>query len=247
LVPFRATALVETWHAVTQPASTAPGTGRDRVLRVLRDARGPLTVPGIVTASGLSANAVRFHVTRLLRQGVIDVAPAVGDRGPGRPATYYAALPEEAVDPTSAYRVLASLLGRELAHTGGTAAAVDAGRAWAGRVLNQLDGPAAGDGAPPDAVELVALLFARTGFRPSIDDDGVDDGATIRLHRCPFFDIAAEQPDVVCAVHRGLVMGLLEQVGSDRTVELTPVLDGSGPCVLRLAPPSRPSQTHPND
>ena len=96
-------------------------------------------------------------------------------------------------------------------------------------------------------MDLVVGMFAATGFRPTVDDDG----RTVRLHRCPFRELAVEQPDMVCGVHRGLVVGILEQTGCHAAVDLTPVLDGSGPCVLRLGDPGAPSphtsSTHHTD
>jgi predicted ArsR family transcriptional regulator len=209
-----------------------PEAGRDRVLGALRDAAGPLTVAAIGTGTGLSPNAVRFHLERLMGQGAVHAVQVPGARRPGRPAAHYVALPREAVDPASAYRVLAGLLTRELARNGGPDAAVEAGRGWAQRVLAWMaDGSSVTvDDGPTDAMGLVMLLFTRTGFRPTLEDDH----RTVTLHRCPFRELAVEQPEMVCGVHRGLVAGILDEIGSSAAVELFAVPDGSAPCVLRL-------------
>jgi predicted ArsR family transcriptional regulator len=72
-------------------------------------------------------------------------------------------------------------------------------------------------------------LFAEGGFAPRRSGDDA-----VELHGCPFRSVAAEHPDVVCEVHLGLVRGVLEEYGDARRASLTPVLDGSGPCLLHL-------------
>jgi hypothetical protein len=39
-------------------------------------------------------------------------------------------------------------------------------------------------------------------------------------------------------VHLGLVNGLLDEVGQPRKVRVIPVLDGSGPCLVRIGAPT---------
>ncbi len=210
------------------------------MLAALRAAPGPLGVTAISAATHLSANAVRFHLARLLATGAVRAAKDPGQHGPGRPLVLYSAAPAEAVDPASAYRVLAGLLARELTRSAGPAASVDAGRAWARRMH-----PGTGSTDPQglqDPVDVVLTLFADTGFQPTL----VGDGRTLHLHRCPFRDLAVEQPEVVCGVHQGLVNGVLDEIGADLTATLVPVQDGSGPCRLRLDPaPTVPGTTTP--
>jgi hypothetical protein len=40
---------------------------------------------------------------------------------------------------------------------------------------------------------------------------------------------------MVCGVHPGLLTGVLEEIGTRTRVSLVPVLDASGPCLVRLA------------
>lgn len=64
----------------------APRSSRDDILRHLK-IQGPSTVQQIASATGLSANAVRHHLTRLGVEGIV----AEGSRreGVGRPAHVY--------------------------------------------------------------------------------------------------------------------------------------------------------------
>ena len=199
---------------------------RERVLALLRASKTPLGVATITAATDLSANAVRFHLQNLIESRAVRAAADPDHPGPGRPAIRYAATPMEATDPASAYRLLAALLARALNRSAAPGAASDAGRDWA-RAL----APAGWAEEPHEnPIEAVSALFENSGFDPRL---GLD-GQTLELHRCPFLDLAVEQPDVVCGIHLGLAKGLLEEIGARRDVRLVPVLDGSGPCLVRL-------------
>lgn len=206
--------------------STTRQDSRRRVLAVLRASGSPLGVGAVAAQTGLSPNAVRFHLGHLLDEGSVRPVKDPGHAGPGRPAVLYAALPAEAVDGAAAYRRLAGLLASELSRSADPGAPVDAGRAWA-RSLT------ASNPAPPadrDPVELVSALFELTGFAPRVGADG----ASVELHRCPFLLVAQDEPAVVCGLHLGLVTGLLDEVGLTQQARLSPVLDGSGPCVVHI-------------
>jgi predicted ArsR family transcriptional regulator len=211
---------------VSPPAPTTRQGSRDRVLALLRTSTAPLGVPAITGAVGLSANAVRFHLQNLIENGSVAQAAPADQPGPGRPAIRYTATPTEDNSPDSAYRLLSGLLARELSRSGSPDAASDAGRDWA----RALAPPRWTDMSHADPIEVVGALFENSGFDPRRGPDG----QTLELHRCPFLDLAVEQPDVVCGIHLGLVKGLLEEIGARREVRLIPVLDGSGPCLVRL-------------
>ena len=55
------------------------------------------------------------------------------------------------------------------------------------------------------------------------------------MRRCPFHDLAESQPEIVCAVHRGLIAGALEELGSGLEVEGLDVFVEPDLCVARLA------------
>jgi predicted ArsR family transcriptional regulator len=132
----------------------------------------------------------------------------------------------EGANPASAYRLLAGLLATALHRSGGPDAAPEAGRHWA----RSLPPANWSEVSRADPIDAVSTLFANSGFDPRRGSDR----QTLELHKCPFLDLAVEQPDVVCGIHLGLVQGLLEELGARRDVQLVPVLDGSGPCLVRL-------------
>jgi predicted ArsR family transcriptional regulator len=86
---------------------------------------------------------------------------------------------------------------------------------------------------PPEATadrvrSALTTLLEQNGFEPEpLDDD-------IRMCRCPFHELAESHPDVVCAVHRGLVSGALEALGGELAVDHLRVFSHPGACVLRL-------------
>jgi predicted ArsR family transcriptional regulator len=62
------------------------------------------------------------------------------------------------------------------------------------------------------AAQRVTGLFAELGFDPELTVQGTH--AQVRLRACPFRAAALAHPEVICAVHRGLLRGTLSQVGA---------------------------------
>jgi predicted ArsR family transcriptional regulator len=217
----------------------ADGSSRAGVLRILRQRGDLVRVEELADAVNLSLSAVRFHLDRLIADGLVRTAkePRLT---PGRPRVMYQAVPEEAVDEAAAYRRLASLLAAELAEHGGPSAAENAGRCWAEQVMpvrvEQVERrltaeKAAGHlGETPDSLADVLTVLEDGGFAPKV----LDGGWTIELHRCPFVDLMPTQSDMVCAVHRGLLRSIPEVGGSQDGLRLYPAPDVPAPCVVRF-------------
>ncbi len=53
----------------------------------------------------------------------------------------------------------------------------------------------------------------------------VNGGPQISLHACPFRAVAREHPDVVCAIHLGLLRGSLERLGARVSSRLRPFVE----------------------
>jgi predicted ArsR family transcriptional regulator len=79
------------------------------------------------------------------------------------------------------------------------------------------------------AIEEVVDLLDQQGFEPSAQE------CEIHMARCPFHALAESQPEVVCAVHKGLITGALSALGSDLEVEGLDVFVRPDLCVARLA------------
>ena len=228
----------------------ADGSSRAGVLKVLRDRGDLVRVEELAEAVNLSLSAVRFHLDRLIADGLVRTTkePRLT---PGRPRVMYQAVPEEAVDDAAAYRRLASLLAAELASHGGTAAAEAAGRTWAAGVVHPAAHPAeaaakgtavhaggaahAGSadnpsGRAPDSLSDVLVVLEDGGFAPRLRDDGW----TIELHRCPFAELMSTQSEMICAVHQGLVRSIPEFGGDADGAVLDPSPESDTPCVVRF-------------
>ena len=92
-------------------------------------------------------------------------------------------------------------------------------------------------------------------FDPELADPAPGTGEReIRLRACPYRDVAREHPEVVCAIHLGLLQGVLTQLGNrSTTVRLVPFVkphlclayltpDHAGTDVARPASPSSPTE-----
>ena len=179
---------------------------RYRIFRYVADAPAPARVAAMAAHFGLNHNAVRQHLAKLCAAGLLveDQAP---QGGPGRPALEYRLAPAAAGSwgTPGPYAQLAELL-LELLQTGESARDVGA------RAGRRLLPPA---GAGP--VEHLEAEMARRGFEPRRRERG--SRIEIVLDRCPFEAVAAQDPDVVCELHRGLSEGIVEATGSP--VEVT--------------------------
>ena len=191
--------------------------------RVL-DGPAPVRVDVLTAEFKLNHNAVRQHLAKLVGAGLVEEA-SVARQGRGRPALRYRASPQalEAWTPRSPYQQLAVLL-------------VEVAK---GKATPAEAGAAAGRSIPvTDADEPLARLtdeMAQRGFRPRAEVWA--GGVELVLDRCPFEAAAAEAPDIVCSVHRGLAEGILEAVGGDYEVaELVAEDPRSAGCRLRIRP-----------
>lgn len=173
---------------------------QSRVLSTLRDAGRALTLSELRDATGLHPNTLRGHLDALVAAGSASrIASRTGGRG--RPAWSYLAREPE-------YAALAMALASGLDPGESRTldpAAVRGGRAWGERLRAQL-------GAVEDGRERVLLALTHTGFAPEAGDAADRDRVT--LHACPLLDAARSHPAVVCAVHLGLVEGVLGQHGA---------------------------------
>jgi predicted ArsR family transcriptional regulator len=156
---------------------------------------------------GIGRTLAAYHLDKLAAEGLLTVAyeRRSGRTGPGagRPAKLYARAERElvaSIHPRD-YALAAQLLAEAAAQdsTGTTARALREAAARLGREL------ARDAGDPPPSLETI--LRAR-GYEPYEDADGV-----LRLRNCPFHAAARRHPEIVCAMNRALLGGLLAGLG----------------------------------
>ena len=208
---------------------------RERVLRLVREHHGPVDAFNLASQTGLHVTTVRFHLDALCDDGAI-TRTRLNRPGAGRPRTGYIAV-EERLD----YRILAEVLAMELGQSSETRTrrAQHAGKQWAARLAARQD---AADGplqtGADDTLEQVAsritTAFTTMGFAPELSAGSgrrSQREQTIRLHACPVRDLARSHPEVVCALHLGLLQGMLaDPTGAGRRRKSAPALSA------RLAP-----------
>lgn len=185
------------------------GDSRAQVLAALRGRPGTASVTEVAQQVGLHPNTARFHLDGLVEQGLA-VRETEQRDAPGRPRTLYRANAESTPSGRRSYRLLAEILTSFLA-TGSpeaNAAAEQAGAAW-GRFLTDRPAPFREVGTAA-AIQQLTEILDDIGFAPEVDT--ASNSPRILLHHCPFREIAEEHPDVACAVHLGLMRGVLSEL-----------------------------------
>lgn len=206
---------------------------RRQIVEELRTAPAGLDVAELARRVGLHQNTVRWHLGILGDAGVVVVGSHAAERSaPGRPRILYTLSPEAPSDGRDEYRLLATILtGTVAASPDGPARAEEAGRAW-GRYLVDKPLPLVRVTDEQATGDVVELLDSQ-GFAPEQAEDG------IRMGRCPFHELAETNPQVVCAVHKGLIDGALDELGSDLRVEALDVFVEPDVCLVRLSAVSK--------
>ena len=203
---------------------------RRRVVEELRAARRGLDAQALALRLGLHPNTVRWHLGVLRDAGLVEVRRAERTT-PGRPRSLYSLRPGASKPESDELRLLAAILTSLIASEENVSAKAErAGVTW-GRYLAPRRAPLARPSDEQATNDVVAMLDDQ-GFAPEVDEDG------IALRRCPYYDLAEQHPQVVCAVHRGLIAGALEELGSGLDVELEPFVRADL-CRVQLRPRAR--------
>ncbi|MCG2800454.1 MAG: helix-turn-helix domain-containing protein [Cellulomonas sp.] len=220
----------------TLGSTPSPSPAGRAILAALRSQPAPFTLATLVTATGLHVNTVREHLAALTDAGLV-TRGRTAPQGRGRPASTYAALSSSATSepgpsPVSAeYAGLAAALASTIHRTSSSPGrdAADAGTEWGRELARTRPSPHPADDVDPRG--QVVHLLADLGFAPQ----PVEDSPAVLLTRCPLLETARRYPEVVCAVHLGLVRGALGEFGADpEGAELYPFSD-PGACRLDLA------------
>lgn len=230
--------------SVERDAGSAPTTGSDHdavrldVLKALGDntryaiylelARSPipLATQEVADVLALHVNTVRPHLERMRDVGLLVVDTEA--RGTvGRPQHRWSLSPDApslGLEPSPWPTLARTLL--EAAARGGlsTEDLADAGR---------REGEAAAAQWPDDAECLDGLVIeqARLGFDPATVEDR--DSATMAFAHCPFRELAEQYPQIVCALHGGLVEGFVG-AWAGCSVERFHALVDRNPCQVDL-------------
>ncbi|HUW77348.1 MAG TPA: hypothetical protein VMV52_01200 [Candidatus Nanopelagicaceae bacterium] len=209
-------------------AEIAVGASRSEVIVKLREAEGSISVAQMAKRTGLHINTARFHLDGLVSDGLA-LRTVETSRTRGRPRVLYTS--RDADGPRS-FALLAQMLTALVAALDGTSGvALNVGRTWGRNLVDRV--------SPEDQLDLddglarFKALLEAIGFQPEIAR--LPGGqAEVRLHHCPFREVAERHADVVCTLHLGLMQGALSQIGAP--VEALPLKPFVTPnlCTSRL-------------
>jgi predicted ArsR family transcriptional regulator len=227
----------------TDPAGNRVGARRGLILRTLGENEA-LSAEQIAEIAGIHVNTARFHLKRLVEDGLATESTVqTGTRG--RPQAYYRARLQRAGK--RSYLMLAEMLG-DVAATAGAAPVADVGRSWGLRLAAELGGANAepdgersgtGSNATIDTERVAAQVEAvmdSIGFDPQVTVRGSkrDPKVDVELRHCPFLEVASRHPRLVCGMHQNLLQGVLDGLSSGlRVHELEPFVTPDT-CVARL-------------
>jgi predicted ArsR family transcriptional regulator len=152
---------------------------------------------------GLHPSGVRVHLERLRSAGLI-----ARERVPqplGRPRDSWSIAPDALPggQPPGAYRQLARWLAHSIPGRPGRLREIERAGRELGRELPSTRGP-----GPPE--ERMGRVLTALGFAPQRKPGR--ERVVFRLGNCPYRDAVHENQPVVCALHRGLTRGLLDQL-----------------------------------
>jgi predicted ArsR family transcriptional regulator len=211
-------------------------TRRDQVLATLRASANPLSINALAEQLAVHPNTVRFHLDGLVAAGRVELVPGA-IAGPGRPANLYRARREMDRSGPTNYRLLARIMTSRLAASERSPAkiATELGRSWGPSLI----GDTPQDDAPTRSAPLTRLTATldELGFKPEPINPAR--AKQIRLRHCPFLDLVDEHADVVCALHLGLMQGMLGASNAPVTVDQLDRFVEPDLCVAHIAPTSR--------
>jgi predicted ArsR family transcriptional regulator len=217
---------------------------RYRLYRYLRLSGRPVGIRELSTRLSLHPNTLRPHLRRLEDVGLVASETRRGS-GVGRPQVQYSAVEADAREGRD-YRLLAGILAGLLTGSRQRERAEGLARAW-GEYLVGRSAPRPGARRSPGPnLAVLREALADAGFDPRFRRRG-ERRVDITLRDCPFRDLLAEHRELVCAVHRGLLEGMLQSSRPAlRLAALEPMADHGQTC--RVSAAGRPgdfSQTNP--
>ncbi|HEX9065266.1 MAG TPA: helix-turn-helix domain-containing protein [Streptosporangiaceae bacterium] len=184
-------------------------------------------------AAGVGRPLAAYHLDRLVAVGLLEAGyERPGGRagpGAGRPAKVYERSDREfaVTVPPREYELAARLLAQAVASD--PSGATRRGLSVAARDMGAQMGLAACPPAGLPAWQAMTAALRAHQFEPQDDEAG-----RLYLRNCPFHQLAAQHPEVVCAMNLALIEGLAD--GLSVGASLRAVLDpGPGRCCVVVA------------
>ncbi|MFO7292828.1 MAG: helix-turn-helix domain-containing protein [Actinomycetes bacterium] len=203
----------------------------------IRESAEPMTAGEIAELFGIHPNVARHHLDKLAADGwlVVSHRRPAGKSGPGagRPAKTYEASKKEISIHFSPrrYELLVELLLRVLQRISPddiSRVAEEVGAEYGRELAAEIGAPE--DAGYAEAVQAVAVAMTGLGF--SMDPDV--EGQRLLAGNCPFGEAAADHPDIVCSLDRGIIKGLVAALGATTEPVLVPHANPGNGCITRV-------------
>jgi len=172
----------------------------------------------------LHVTTVRFHLDQLVAAGLVE-AEFTRAFGVGRPRKVYRVGPQASgLGDDHAMALLSELLTASFGLEGTPR---DAGESWSRRHVPATgEPPATTRGAWLGKLGRLLDVLEEWGYSPELSSDAGGRTSRLDLRHCPFRELAREHEDVVCGIHRGLLRGVMQQLGEpDVHVALEPFVE----------------------
>jgi predicted ArsR family transcriptional regulator len=180
---------------------------RFRLYRYLGLSGRPVSVRELSTRLSLHPNTLRPHLRRLEEAGLVRRESRKGSSTVGRPQTLYVAVDRDGHAGRD-YRLLAEILSGLVAGARARERATALAREW-GQYLAIQGGPKPGTRLPAGRnLAVLQEAMAQAGFDPRFRRAGRGT-VEISLRDCPFRELLEDHRELVCAIHRGLLEGML--------------------------------------
>ncbi len=177
---------------------------RARLFARLASLGHPAGTDELAAELGMHPSGVRMHLQRLQVAGLVS-----RERVPqslGRPRDSWSIAPDARPggEPPEAYSQLARWLARSIPTTPPRLREVE-------RAGRQLGRELVGDRGESRAEDAMGRALTALGFAPQ-RERGKAATVLFRLGNCPYRDAVRENQRVICELHRGLTLGLLDQL-----------------------------------
>jgi predicted ArsR family transcriptional regulator len=174
----------------------------------------PVTRERAGDATGAGRALAAYHLDKLVSLGLLTASYARRDGrsgpGAGRPAKVYSRSGQEfaVTVPPREYELAASLLATAVKsdQCGGALAAL---RTAARQLGASLGSPSGGSETADTGADTLAVALHGHGFEPFRDRNG-----SVVLRNCPFRQLAAAHPEIVCGMSLALIDGIVAGLGA---------------------------------
>jgi predicted ArsR family transcriptional regulator len=188
----------------------------------------------------LHPNGVRAHLERMQQAGLVVRERAAQPRGRPRDAWTIAPDARPGGEPPRAYRDLGGWLAGAISARPGRLREVEA----AGREIGRELAPA---NARSGATDAFWSALTALGFQPRLERE-TPGRTTLCLGNCPYRDAVRANQPVVCTLHRGITLGLLDVLQPDaKLTDFVPHDPDAAGCLIELSGTSAPPARQANE